>query len=363
MSASWGSTISITIVLAALPPARASFGTLLFLVDKADGNTLNGERVVTYESASDAEDDNTAGYISDDTLAAVQVAFSQIPTPSSVKVGNQDTGASETLSAAITAIRAADDDWYCLCMYSRVAADIAAVATVIETTNSDEASQKIAVFQSADADWLTSGLPAGLTGLAAKERVAVVYHDDDTEYADIAWAASRLVFDPDVQSAPWEGQLRSVAALTTGLTAAQRNFVAANNANVALPFSSADQYLSPGVNCNGRAFYEIVSADWLTARIREDFALLKLQHTARGEKLTVDYRGQTKGLAILNGRLQQGEAAGHFEPEQWRATAYAITASDLSTRKLRFKVEAMVAGDARLFDFNVYLQQTELQAS
>jgi hypothetical protein len=354
MAADWSNTITINIFLAPLPPARAGFGTVLLLAPLAT-NSLNGERVASYASAAEAEAAETAGYISATTLAFLVAAFGQQPTPSKVKVAWVDLVGGDGYDDALAEVEAVDTDWYCVTIDSRADAGILEISGAIETRN------KLCVVQSDDASWLTSGLPAGLSALAARERTAVVYHDEDTEPADIGWAASRLVFDPDFRSAGWEGQVRGVAALTTGLTSAQRDFVEGNNANVGLPFSSAPVYMSPGVNCNGRGLYEIVTADWFKARVSEDLALLKLQHTARGEKIVVDESGQAKVMAILLARLQQGEDAGHFARGETRATAEAITASDIANRRLRFKVEAQIAADARLFTVNVYLQPDPLQ--
>lgn len=356
MAADWSSTITVNVFLAPSPPARAGFGTALLVVNQDDGNSLNGARVMSFASSSEVDAARTAGYISATTQGFLNDAFSQIPSPSEIKVGYQDVGGPETLAAALAAIEAADNDWYGLCIYSRADADIVTAADFVESR------KKVFVGQSDDASWLDSGVPAGVSTLTDNERCAILYHSSDAEPGDLCWLVSRLVFDPDTTSAPFEGQVRGVAAITA-ITSAQRDFVEANGANVGLPFSSADFYVSPGQNLTGRALYEIESADWFAARVSEDFALLKLSATARGQKLIVDATGQAQGLAILAGRLQQGEDAGHFVKGQTRATAETITAGDISARRLRFKVEAQIAADARTFVFNVYLQPGALQAA
>jgi hypothetical protein len=356
VSADWSNTIVVNIVLGTLPPARAGFGIPLMLVDKAT-NTLGGSRVKSYASAADVATSLLASEISATTAAWLNAAFSQVPTPTKVKLAYHDTALPETLSAALTAIEAVDTDWYGTAIYSRVAADIVTWAGLIE------ARKKLFVAQSADTSWLDSGVPIGFSTLTSYERTAVLFHDTATQAADLCWLASRLVFDPDNQSAPWEGQLRGVNAYATPLTTGQRDFVEANHANAGLPFSSATFYVSPGQNLHGRALYEMVTADWLAARISEDLQDLKLSHTDRGEKIIVDASGQVKVLAILNARLQQGEGAGHFARGQTRATALAISAGDIAARRLQFKVEAQIGADARNFVFNVYLQPTALQAA
>lgn len=349
-------TIVINLFLSASPPARAGFGTMLYLVDEADGNDLNGERVVSYADVTEAQTAQANGDISAATLAALTALFSQNPRPSRVKVGRVDTAAPETYVQGLAAVEALDLDWYGLAIDDRTDAVISAVAAAVESR------YRLFFAQTDDAGMLTAGLPAGLAGLDDLERTALVYHDEDTEPADLAWAASRLVYDPDFQSAPWSGPVAGVAALTTGLTGGQRDAIIANNANVGLPYSSAGFYMSPGQNMAGRGIYELVSADWFRARISEDVAQLKLDHDKRGEKIIVDATGQAKLLAILNARLQQGEnpAVGHFVQGQIRATAEDISADDLSNRRLRFKAEAQIAQDAVNFLFNVYMQRDPL---
>lgn len=354
--ADWSSLNQINIIFSPSPPARLSFTIPLLLVDKAT-NTLGGSRIVTFGSAIEVAAALVAATISSTTAAWLTAAFSQVPTPARIKVANHDTAGSETLAAALAAIEALDTNWYGTAIYSRANADIAAWALLIE------ARKKLFIAQSGDSSWLDSGVPAGLSAIAAYERTGVIVHDTATTAADLNWLASRLVFDPDVQSAGWEGQVRGVAALGTGLTTAQRDFVVGNDANVGLPFSSATVYVSPGIVQSGRAIYEIVTADWLAARLSEDFAYAKLAHTAKGEKWIVDGTGQVEGLGLINARLQQGERIGHFVQGQTRATAEPITTQDILDGKLRFKIEAQIARDARQFVVNAYLQPDALKAA
>jgi hypothetical protein len=357
MAADWSNTVQVSVLFSTLPPARAGFNCVLGLVDKAT-NTLGGSRVKTYTSALDVSTSLLATEISATTAAQLNAAFAQQPTPTRVKLANHDTGASETLTAALAAIEAVDTDWYGSCLYSRVAADIVTWAGLMETR------KKVFVAQSADSSWLDSGVPSGFSTIVTDERTGVIYHDTAAQGADLAWLASRLVFDPDLQSAPFEGFVRSINAYATALTPAQRDFVVTNNANAGLPFSSAVQfYVSPGVNLRGRSLYEIVSADWFAARVSEDITQLRIDHTSRGEKILVDPSGQAKIMGILTARLQQGEAAGHFGKGNTRATAFPITDADRTAHQLRFKCEAQIGADARVFVVTTYLQASTLQAA
>jgi uncharacterized protein DUF3383 len=347
-------TITINVFLGPSPPTRAGFGTALFLVNQDDGNSLNGQRVAVFSSGAEAEAANIAGYISAETLAALQAGFSQRPTPARIKVAYRDTGANETIAAAIAAIEAIDTDWYGIAQYSRVDTDIVALSTLIETRN------KIYIAQSSDASLKDAALPAGLAALDGRENTDVVYHSSDAEPMDLAWLVSRLVFDPDIASAGWSGRVRGVLPVAA-LTTAQRDALRANNVNVGLRFSSAPVYVSPGINMAGRGIYEIVSSHWYAARVAEDIAFLKLQHSDRGEKIIVDSTGQVKILAILSGRLLQGENVGHFPKGETEATGEPIDLADTLARRLRFKVRGQIAADAVDFVVNVFLQPDPLQ--
>lgn len=354
VGADHSNSIVVNIFLSASPPTRTGFSTPLYIADQVT-NSLNGAKVASYDSASAAATAQGAGYISASTLAALQAGFSQQPTPRRIKVAKRDTAAAETYAALLAAIDAVDTDWYGVAQYSRVDADIVALATEIETR------RKIYLAQSGDSSWLDAGLPAGLSTLAGKERTAVIYHDTAAQPADLAWLASRLVFDADSKSTPWEGEAKGVAALATPLTGAQRDFIITNKANVGMQYGAVPFWVRPGVNANGRALYEIVSGDWFEARVREDLMKLKADHSARGQKLLVNAVGQGKVLGILNAWLSRGVGAEHFEKGQYRATGEEITDADRTARRLRFKAESQIAADATTFEFNVYLQQTPLQ--
>lgn len=347
--------ITISITMASIPAPTTGFGKVLFLCALAT-NSLDGERVVEYASVSEAQAAQTAGFISAGTLAAVTAAFSQRPAPSGILVGNVDLVAPETYSQGLAAVQLVNDGFYAITADTRVAATQASLATTVQALD------KIYVFQSADADWLTSGVPAAFSTTDGDEQSIVVYHNDAAEWADVAWAAGVLAFDPDVRSAPWDKPVLGVDAYTTTLTAAQKGFARANNANIGLPYSGATFFIDPGTTMADRPADQIVTAHWLKARIGERAAAFKVQESAAGRKIGVTREGQSAILAILRETLQQGVAAGHFaatDPDTGevgtRVTAYAITSADRTARRLRFLVEAQSLVSARLFTFAVNL--------
>ena len=346
MSASHVRNITINLALDPAQLARAGFGNVLLLVALA-ANSLDGDRVRTYAKVKDAEDDNLAGFISSATLKGIQTGLSQRPKPAKVKVAYVDLANSETYPQALTVVQGVDDDFYGVSIDARTDAEIVAMSAAVE------AKVKLLAVQSDSADLLTSGLPAALSTLAGKERTLICYHSDDDEWMDFALLANRLVYNPDTKSAPWDAPLKGVAGYSGSLTDGQRDFAIANNVNTGLPYGGENFYVDPGVNAAGRAVHEIVTGDWFETRLRERIAVLKVAHSARGEKIPISRVGQAKILAEVEGLLAEGVTAGHFEAGQTRVDGVLINGDDRDGARLRFEGAAQIQGSARLFEFGL----------
>lgn len=359
MAADHLNTLTFNITLAPSDPVRQGFGKGLVIVDLAN-NSLNGDTTREYNEVADLAADLTAGYIDQATVDMVTVGLSQPLKPAGIKVGAVDLVGLETWGAAYDRIAAADPDFYGVTVESRTAADIVSAATAIETAGVHQL-----FFQSADADWKTTGVPAGFSAIDDYERSSLVFHDTATEYADMAWVANRLAFDPDEKSADWRCQLASVAALATALTSTERNFIIdTNHGNVALPLTANyPQWLHPGQNMAGRSIYEILTVDWLRARLTEDYADLLAGLSARGAKLVLGNTGQGMLEGMIRRRLQQGASLGessHFVKGQTRVTPQAITAADSTAKRMRFKVEYVHAQSALKATINIFAQNVAL---
>lgn len=360
MAANHLDNFSFTFTLSPSPPTRAGFGNLLIIAPLAT-NSLNGDTTRSYASATEAQVDLTAGYIEQVVYDRVALAFTQDGKPSAVKVGAVDLVGVEGWDEAFTRILAADPDFYAVCITSRTAADIVSIGTQIEA----EGTRQL-FFQSSDADWLTTGVPAAFSTMAAFERSSLIFHDDDTEFHDIAWVADRLSADPDETSADWKALIKGATALTTGLTTAQKGFLEdTNNGNVALELGPAyELFVDPGQNLNGRSIYEILTVDWYRARVREDMAQLFVTLATERRKLVVGAQGQVQVQGVLDGRLQQGAnmPSPHFIRGQTRVTPQAIVQADLDNEQMRFKIEAQIAQSARKALFDIYFQNSPLAA-
>ena len=329
--------ISITVNLAALQSGVASFGVLLL------GKNLDLEgtdaRSTTYASLAEVDAAFDAGDVSAWVLAAATEVFGQTPAVPSITVGNQDTVAVETVEAALNLVLAETTDFYYVCLESRADADILSGRTWVNT-KAAAGSKYLVVAQSDDASWLDSGVPAGLSAIAATERLAIVYHSVDAECRAEQLVGKVAGFDPDERSAPFNVAADNIGTFTAlALTQTQKGFIRSNYANVALPMGSYDPYFDPGVNCNNRSLYEIVTADWLEVRIREALADLYAAKSYAGLKVPVNRTGQQEIAAAIQAVLDRGIAAGHIEPG-YAVTPQTITPADTTARRLRFVIGA-----------------------
>lgn len=350
------SNITINVIQTSTPLTEAGFGRTLLMVDEAGGSDLNGDRTAIYADTTEAAAAVTAGYLSSAAYNQVVAIFAQRPSPSSVMVGRVDTGGSETYATAWDLIRADNDDFYGVMIDKRSATEILLVAAKVEALSG----AKLFIFQNADADWLTSGIPSAFSAAAAYEWSAVVYHDTATVYTDAAMLGT-LAFDPDVQSAPWDRPVKGVTNYATALTSTQRTFALANGANVLGKLGSENFVIDPGVNLQGRPLYEQLTVSWFDARLNERFAAVKNSESTAGRKITVTPDGQSQLLGEILRVFDLAVEAGHIT--EYDVQPLAITDSDKTARRIRFSARAVTAVSARLFTFTLNISTTSLAAA
>lgn len=353
MTATHNDRVNTVVILGPAGISSRGFGTVLILADEASGTTLGGDRVRTYTSYSAVEAD--AAELGADAEAALLVAFSQPRKPTQVKVARVDTAAPETWAEGYAAAKAADPDFYGVVALTRTDANGLALAALIETE------ERFFVMQSKTADWLTTGVPAAFaTMMAGYENSTPVYHDEDTEYLDVALAVNRLAWDPDRVSVPWSCEVSGVAAYTTGLTDTQKAFARTNGIQLMLPFGSSSSWVDPGENASGRPIYEILTKHWFTERVSARIANLKIAASNRGQKITVDAVGQEMVRSEIVAQLLSGESGDspHFQPGQTLAEPLEITDADRTSREIRIRVQATYAVGALTFDTEAYFDTT-----
>jgi hypothetical protein len=352
MSETHADLIDISITLAAPPVSQAGFGRVAFFAE--DVSFTGGDRYKVYSTNQAAQDDTDLTSAAKD---AASVAFSQTPQPDSFMVVDVDVAGSESYEEAFNAAVADGAEFYGVTTESRTDTDHASMDTAIQAS----AHRAIALYQSADSDWLTATIPSGYSALESSDRAAVVYHDTASEYADVAALAGRLAFDPDTTSAAFQCALNSVGPYATGLTSSDEDNAEGNEVNLVMPFGPEPQYFSPGVALSGRALYEMVTRDWFEARLRERVTQLKLDFDARGEKIPLSAEGQNLLGAEIEGQLNQGVQIGHFLPlndEEGASFPTPIPDADITAQVLKGSGSARFESNAAEFEFDFNFSRT-----
>lgn len=158
--------IAITINVQDLRLSRAGFGTPLFLATAE--NTVFSERTKSYADIGEVAVDFAIGT---KPYRAATAFWSQANTPPTVKMGRQEAG-DGTVTAALTAIQAADPDWYFLVIEDVDDTSVAAAAAWAETNG------KLAVLITEEEDVLLSPLTdiASTLKAASYNRSAIMWH-------------------------------------------------------------------------------------------------------------------------------------------------------------------------------------------
>ena len=353
--------IAITVNLAALNTGAQGFGILLLGTNLDLGGSA--ARTATFSSLQEVQDAFDATEVSAWVLAAATEIFGQSPSVPSILVGNRDvSGAAETVSTALDAVLAANPDFYYVCIEGRDDTSILSLRTWVNA-QAGSSNKFLGLAQSDDSTWETSGLPSGLTDLAGTERIAVFFHGTDAEPRAEQVVGKVAGFDPDERSVPWNIAVTDIGTFTaeSAMTQTKKAYIRANYANVVLPMGSSDTpYCDPGINCAGRAIYEMVTADWLEVRLREALADLFVATSAAGLKIPVNASGQQQIAAELQAVLDRGVAASHIEPG-YLIQPQAITNADRTARRMRFTVSAQNVVGALTISLTVNLSTSPVQ--
>ena len=338
--------IVITIGVDPLPTTDQKFTSMLYM---RDGISLNALDVKTYTSGTEADTDETAGYIDATTTAAIKAALTQGILR--VKVGRVDVVGGDTYIIALNRILVTDCDFWAITTDLRVDATIAtfvAAVAALETTF-----RGFVIFQSADADWKTAGIPAAYTAIASLKRWAVVYHDTAAEIDDVRWAASKARWNPDTQSAPWDGALSGGTNLAADPSSTEKINLDGNYANHALPYGTLARWIDGGWAGDGSFVYERLTIDWFHDRLLQDIVLQKSIYDARGRKWTIDDIGRAVFRSLIEGRFAKGVSAKHFQLGQTTVTIEPISTADLADGKIRATGQATFLTRARLFQVDL----------
>ena len=208
----------------------------------------------------------------------------------------------ETWAEAYAACDAADADWYGIIIMSQTAADIEAIAALVE------ADTRLFYYRTADADNLVQDTGIGATLKAAGyTRSFGVYSTDDDGYLEAACAAKELTKDPG----SYTMKFQQVAGVTVeDLTTSYVTNLKHNNLNFIEAVSGYNIITSEGVVADGNYIDNIRFTDWLEVRMREDIFQDIINAGETAGKLPYTREGYAVLESAMRKRLALGVAAG-----------------------------------------------------
>ncbi len=215
-----------------------------------------------------------------------------------------------------------------------------------------EANQKLFICATQDTDVIqtsnttdyNSGTPLTIAGsqkLAAHYRTAIIYHPDNTQFADAAWAGRCLPLDPGSETWVFK-TLAGVDAVN--LTATQRTNVLAKYANCYDSIGGVN--ITEGGKVSGNEFIDVIRfRDWLQAEMSEDI----FNALANAKKVPFTDAGIAIIEGILRAKLAEGVAVGGLAaspaPRVTVPLASAVSSSDKAARSLTgVTFDAVLAG-------------------
>ena len=259
--------VSVTITRTTQSVKQANFGTIL-LVDEFDPGSsppFSG-RTKEYGSLTELVSD---GYSSSDYVydAAAKI-FSQNPSVDSIKVGAKfiTTTPDADWTAALTAIRVADTDWYGFSIKSVTIADQEEAADWAEATTDPKV---LFMARSADTDILSSVATTDIAYYISSngyDRSACFYSSGAaTNYIECAAMGERFPKNPG--SGTWK--FKTLTGITADdLTTSERSAALDKEANIYISRASISM-TEEGTVGSGEYIDVIRGIDWLESRIQE----------------------------------------------------------------------------------------------
>jgi hypothetical protein len=253
--------VDVGISIEAARLAQLGFNKVLIL---AESDTLDRAKVI---STSDYDDDDLGGTESELYKAFMSYLSQPLIAPEVIVGCKKSTDA--TYAAAISAIRAENDNWYGVVTVSRVKDDILAVSAVAETLSPGRL--HFAVTSDAAVPAKTASNVAEEIAEAGYYRTALIYSTDTDAYANAAQAAY-LSYNPGSFTFNFK-ELRGVKAET--LTAQERTNLIDQKCQVQIEVAGLKRIFDGGMVGSGEWIDIMHGIDWLTARISEGvFAIL-----------------------------------------------------------------------------------------
>ena len=269
-------------------------------------------RVVIYASLAEMV---TGGFaITDPEYLAAVKYFSQSPSPSRVAIGRFDAVTPETEAAAITACRAANEDWYVACFAEDVTdANIALVAAAVEAF----AIPTMFVYATDTADVLTATTPNVMDTLkdVGYNRSLGFYSTQSYFAAGITGRIGGL--NSMTANSAYTLAYKSMIGFTVeALTSTQLTYLKSYNGNAYTLFAKNYSFLVQGVMASGIHVDELYFQDLAKVLIQED--VIALLSTARVVPQTED--GVTQIISAISNACNELANMGFIATGIWTGT-------------------------------------------
>lgn len=273
------------------------------------------DRVKTYSSVDDMV---TAGFASNSVeVAAATLYFSQNPAPSQIAVGVKDDA--ETAVAALTACRAANNNWYACLFIGAVKADISALAAYVESASP----ATVMFYTTSDSDVL-----AGTAGNVCLTLQTAKYRRTIGQYSTYANAAASIMgYACGAASTAYDLAFKPEPGVSTeSLTSAQASILDGENCNYYAAYNDTYKFFMKGVMADGSHFDEVIGIDILTA----DIQAAMMAAITSAKKIPQTDAGTTIITAAISGACNAALKRGFIAPGTWNGATVLNLATGAS---------------------------------
>lgn len=237
--------------------SQVGFGTPMIL---GSSNKMGNDLIRTYQDMTGVAADFAS---TDPEYLAALAIFSQQQFPPMIRIGYKAVAVSghPTMAEALDAIRAVNNDWYCLLLCSRLDQDIMDAAAYIE------AQEKIFLACNSDAAVITSATTDVASALKALNlaRTSFWFSGNAATHLEAGVAGLILPYDPGSET--WKFKTIQGSA-ADNLTATQSGNAKGKSANTYETYAGVP-ITGEGTMADGEFIDVIRFVDWLKSRMQE----------------------------------------------------------------------------------------------
>ncbi|HET8689339.1 MAG TPA: DUF3383 family protein [Methanosarcina sp.] len=314
MALSVSDLINVVVNVSPTAAANRGFGVMLIIGDSTVISAA--ERIRTYSNLTGvlADFNNTTP-----EYAAAQLYFAQIPTPSTIMIGRQDT--TETPLQAIQACVAKSSAWYAAIFSSTTmpsTADNVAIGSYIEALTPARVFGYVTNDTAAVTTGDTTSLPHQLKVLNLSRTIGQYSSSAAHAIAAFFGRALNVDFTANKSTITMMYKQEVLVAAET-LTESQAAQAKLNNLNTYVNYDNGTAIVQYGTVANGRFFDEVHGLDWLQNAIQTAVFNLFYQST---KKIPQTDAGVGQVISTIAGVLDQAVANGLVAAGQWNSDGF-----------------------------------------